>query len=75
MELFTYGYIMVIDILENAKGAPKILIKSNWDLYNVIKGFTSLDKVPQPTHVPNVNSENETPWWCNLNEYPHPPRY
>ena len=62
-------------IRKNAKGAPKILIKSNWDLYNVIKGFTSLDKIPQPTHVPNVNSENETPWWCNSNEYPHPPRY
>ena len=62
-----------IFIRKNAEGAPKIMIKSNWDLYNVMKGFTSLDVKPQRTSLPPEN-HNTTPWWCNMSDFPPIPR-
>ena len=62
-----------IFIRKNAEGAPKIMIKSNWDLYNVMKGFTSLDVKPQRTSLPPEN-HNTAPWWCNMSDFPPIPR-
>ena len=75
--IYVWTYHGNIFIRKNAEGAPKIMIKSNWDLYNVIKGFTSLDKI-QPAVYDHDKNVVKTPWWCdfsNLNEYPQLPRY
>ena len=67
--IYVWTYHGNIFIRKNAVGAPKLPIKSNWDLYNVIKGFTSLD-VPQKPASPTPDKYRTAPWWSTLNDYP-----
>ena len=71
--IYVWTYHGNIFIRKNADHAPKIMIKSNWDLYNVIKGFTSLDSPPPPPQ--ETENQDTIPWWCNMKEYPPIPRY
>ena len=72
--IYVWTYHGNVYIRKNAEGAPKIMIKSNWDLYNVIKGFTSLDVKPKYTRLPH-EIEDKTPWWCNMKDFPPISRY
>ena len=73
--IYVWSYHGNIFIRKNAERAPKIMIRSSCDLYNVIKGFTSLDEGPQLVQPQHDENNVRPPWWFNMSEFPPMPKY
>ena len=70
--IYVWTYKGNVFIRKGKDGAPKIKVRSNLDLFNIVKGFTSLDHTPDSEISSDINKiykywiNNRSPWRTNV---------
>ena len=81
--IYVWTYKGNIFVRKAAESAPKVMVRSNLDLFNIVKGFTSLDNATDDENSVNydINKvykhwiKNKSPWRSNLSSVDTSNRY